>query len=195
MNQTFFPSTFHRAKLVWSFSLTALMILFGPQRVHSQGAKKSGPAPSAPGQKSASNQGYLSLAAPSGLRFAAPPKPPVAYLPPLPITYDPQPVFSSEFAPPTTDLATPKPPPPAPLPPSVVSPSLTSLASNFGTNRSSGQIPTAPVEMGSVSPQMLVRFFPGGKLGEVELLLTNAMSFRVPVREEKPSSSASYEVK
>ncbi|MBI2948315.1 MAG: hypothetical protein HYY23_11775 [Verrucomicrobia bacterium] len=182
-------------KLPFSLAMVALTLICGPCWVYSQAAKKSA-APSSPAiPKPAPSQGYLSKASPPGLRFAPPPKPPVAYLPPLPITYDPQPVFSSDFAPPTTDLPVGKGPPPPALPPSVVGPSVTALVSNFTTNRAQGQIPAAPVDLGSVSPQMLVRFFSTGKPNEVELLLTNAVSFRVPVREEKPSSSASYEVK
>jgi len=186
-------------KLSITVVVAAFILVSSPCQVYSQASKtqasKKSPASPAPASpKPTSNQGYLSKAAPSGLRFAPPPKPPVAYLPPLPITYDPQPVFSSDFAPPTTDLPLGKGAPSAP-PPTVVGPSVTSLISNFSTNRIQGQIPAAPVDLGSVSPQMLVRFFSTGKPNEVELVLTNAVSFRVPVREDKPSSSASYEVK
>jgi hypothetical protein len=199
MNQKLFtsPATWV-SKLPLSIAVAALTLVLNPCLVHSQAPKNQAPkksatpSPSIP--KAVPGQGYLSKAAPSGLRFAPPPKPPVAYLPPLPITYDPQPVFSSDFAPPTDFLAG-KSPAPSDQPLKVVGPSVTSLVSNFTTSRVQGQIPAAPVDLGSVSPQMLVRFFPSGKPNEVELLLTNAVTFRVPVREDKPSSAASYEVK
>ena len=191
----FIQPTARFANLPLGLVVAVSTMFFGTSFVYSQAPKKPAGGAGAMSQKPTSSQGYLSKATPPALRFASPPKPPVAYLPPLPITYDPQPVFSSDFAPPTTDLPVAQAPPPPPLQPSVVGPSMTSLVSSFTTNRPPGQIPSAPVDLGSVSPQMLVRFFPGGKHNEVELVLTNAVSFRVPVREEKPSSSASYEVK
>lgn len=182
------------SKLPLSLAAATITILGGISFVWSQTPKKAG-APAEPASPKPTQSGYLNKAEPSGLRFAPPPKPPVAYLQPLPITYDPQPVFTSDFAPPTTDLPVAKAPGPPPPAPQVVGPSVTSLTSNFSTNRPQGQIPAAPVDLGSVSPQMLVRFFSNGRPNEVELLLTNAVSFKAPVREEKPSSSASYEVK
>lgn len=137
--------------------------------------------------------GYLSKAAPSGLRFAAPPKPPVAYLPPLPIPTDPQPVFSPEFAQPIADVSPPartNPTPSPKLPNSVQWPEIATMFTN-----KQGQIPPTPVDMGAVSPQMLVRFFQSGKPADVQMLMADPVSFRVPVKEEKPSSSASYQVK
>jgi hypothetical protein len=135
--------------------------------------------------------GYLSKSAPSGLRFAAPPKPPVAYLPPLPITYDPQPVYSPDFASPIADL--PRAPADDIAPPTLAPTSVpvTDLITMF-TNKQ-GKIPQDLVEQGIVNPQMLVRFFQNGKASEIEL--REPISFKVPVKDEKPSSSASYQVK
>ena len=141
MNQTFLTFAATRgAKLSLGLALaipTFGCVFFGGTPAGFAQAPKK-PAEKAPplNTKTASGPGYLNKTPPSGLRFAAPPKPPVAYLPPLPITYDPQPIFSSDFAPPTSDLPVTK----APAPPAqlhaVVSPSVTALASNFSTNTS-----------------------------------------------------------
>ncbi len=172
----------------------AVMILGLANTVWSQTVKKGTPVATPEGPRPSTSRGYLSQLPPPGLRFAAPPKPPVAYLPPLPITYDPQPVISSEFAPPTTDLISPRTVLPSSSEPPVMNVPFAALTSNFNTNRT-GNIPSGPVDVASVSPQMLVRFFQSGKPRDIELILTNAVSFRVPVQDYKPSSSASYEVK
>ena len=182
-----------RRRMVLSLPI-AVMVLALADPVWSQTDKKATPAGTPERARSSTTRGYLSQLPPPGLRFAAPPKPPVAYLPPLPITYDPQPVFSSEFAPPTTDLVSPRMALPSSSEPPVMNVPFAALTSNFNTNRT-GNIPSGPVDVASVSPQMLVRFFQSGKPRDIELLLTNAVSFRVPVQGEKPSSSASYEVK
>ena len=182
-----------RRRMILILSI-AVMMLGLTNTVWSQTVKKGTPVTTPEGPKPSTGRGYLSQLPPPGLRFAAPPKPPVANLPPLPITYDPQPVFSSEFASPTTDLHSPITAlPPSSEPPATSVP-FAALTSNFNTNRT-GNIPSGPVDMASVSPQMLVRFFQNGKPRDIELLLTNAVSFRVPVQDEKRSSSASYEVK
>jgi len=155
-------------------------------------AKKAPPSPATPG--------YLSKSAPMGLRFAPPPKPPVAYLPPLPITYDPQPVFTPEFASPNGELPQPihtgstSNQTAAAVPPSpekVLSPLY---PTNDGAVKQ-GQFPLTAGDVGIVSPQMLVKFFQQNQPGEVQMLINNPVSFRAPVREERPSSSASYQVK
>lgn len=166
-----------------------VLILFGTVfHTLGQSSKK-------PPQKETSTTGYLNKAAPSGLRFALPPKPPVAYLPPLPITYDPQPVYNPEFAQPVIDVprlsTTNAPPPP---PPQVSRVPWPEAVTNFPTNKPV-QIPPTPVELGAVSPQMLVRFFQNGKPADVQMLMTDPVNFQVPVREERRSSSATYEVK
>jgi hypothetical protein len=149
-------------------------------------------------KKETTPAGYLSKSSPSGLRFAAPPKPPVAYLPPLPITFDPQPVYTFEFASPMQDL--PKPsnagaPPPKIAVPQVPGPEIVSpLYNNPGSRQGGGQIPMTSGEVGIVSPQMLVKFFQVGQ-PEVQMLMSNPVSFKAPVREERPSSSATYEQK
>lgn len=148
---------------------------------------------------SSAKRGYLSRPQPSGLRFAPPPKPPVAYLPPLPITYDPQPVFSPEFAQPGTEFpiqsdvtsSKPSPAPPASVP-------ITDISSIFkGTKQ--GKIPVDTGNQGIVSPQMLVRFFEGGKPMSIEIpidnLIEGPLNFQIPVRQGKTSSSATYELK
>ena len=185
--------TMDRRRMVLSLPIAA-MVLGLAGTGWSQTAKKAAAVASQEEHKATPTRGYLSQLPPPGLRFAAPPKPPVAYLPPLPITYDPQPVFSSEFAPPTTDLPSPRMAVPASSDPPALSVPFAALTSNFNTNRT-GSIPSGPVDMASVSPQMLVRFFQSGKPRDIELLLTNAVSFRVPVQDEKKSSSASYEVR
>lgn len=145
-------------------------------------------------KKAVAKRGYLRNLQPSGLRFAPPPKPPVASLPPLPITFDPQPVFSPEFAQPGSKF---------PVEPNVkistttpgdpVSVPITDLASVFRGPKQ-GKIPTDTGNLGAVSPQMLVRFFENGKPKTVEIpidnMIKNPAAFRVPVR-----SSATYEVK
>ena len=195
--QTFAATRGSKLSLSLTLALTTFGCVFlgGTPEGFTQTPKKPAEKASLSNSKTASSPGYLNKTPPPGLRFAAPPKPPVPYLPPLPITYDPQPIFSSDFAPPTADLPVTKSAAPPAQQHTVVSPSVTALASNFGTNRMVGQIAGSPVDLGSVSPKMLVRFFQNGKPSEVELLVTNAPSFQVPVREIKPSSSASYEVK
>ncbi|MBI4659417.1 MAG: hypothetical protein HY735_11300 [Verrucomicrobia bacterium] len=195
MKQMYSNSTASIAHVHRVIGVLSLIILATTYGGVPAGSKKAASSSSPAAPKATSPQGYLGKSSPMGLRFAPPPKPPVAYLPPLPITYDPQPVFSSDFAPPTTELPAPQPSVgPAP-PPAITNVAVTILASNFvGTNRN-GQIPASPVDLGSVSPQMLVRFFPNGRIGQVELFLTNGASFNVPVREDKRSSSASYEVR
>jgi hypothetical protein len=166
--------------------LITALLLGGTLHGLGQGRKKDAPP------KEPLLPGYLSKSPPSSLRFAAPPKPPVAYLPPLPITYDPQPVFSPEFAQPNAPFPVSVSTPPTPLPPAPTSLQWPEAASKM-TNKV--QIPATPVDMGAVSPQMLVRFFQNGKPADVQMLMTDTVSFRVPVKEEKQSSSASYEVK
>jgi hypothetical protein len=148
-------------------------------------------------KKEVAPSGYLNKISPPGLRFAPPPKPPVAYLPPLPITYDPQPVFTPEFASPMSDL--PKPPSSntasAPAPnPVVPGPERLSPIYNNGGNKQS-QIPVSAGEAGVVSPQMLVKFFQAAQPAEVQMLMNNPVSFKAPLPAERPSSSATYEVK
>lgn len=144
--------------------------------------------------------GYLGKAAPSGLRFAPPPKPPVAYLPPLPITYDPQPVFTPEFANPTGELPPPPPPPNNSsnlAPPSVPGPEkvLSPLYPNHTPGGKQNQVPLSAGEIGVVIPQMLVKFFQPGQPTEVQMLMNNPVMFQPPLRQERPSSSATYQVK
>lgn len=186
--------SFPAIRLIRLLSVGFLIVIGLASSYSADPQKKTGASAGTVGNDSPAPSGYLNKAAPPGLRFAAPPKPPVAYLPPLPITYDPQPVFSSEFAPPTVEIAPPKKivtPQPTNGPTSI---RLPDLVSDLGSKRT-GNIPAYPVDMGSVSPQMLVRFFHDGRPGGVEMLLTNGISFQVPVREGKPVSSASYEVK
>jgi hypothetical protein len=165
-----------------------ILSLIGVPISSGQNAKKE---PSV--KKEATQSGYLSKAPPAGLRFAPPPKPPVAYLPPLPITQDPQPVFSGEFAPPTDFPVPPPSPKPVAIQPASQIVPFAELASTL-TNRQ-GKIPPTPVEFNRVSPQMLVRFFQNGKPEEVQLLIGDPVSFRVPEKENRPSSTAGYELK
>jgi len=149
--------------------------------------------------ESSAKRGYLSRPQPSGLRFAPPPKPPVAYLPPLPITYDPQPVFSPEFAQPGTEFPTqPAVTSSKPITARVASVPITDISSIFkGTKQ--GKIPVDTGNLGTVSPQMLVRFFEGGKPISIEIpidnLIEGPLNFQIPVRQVKPSSSSTYELK
>jgi hypothetical protein len=135
--------------------LITALLLGGTLHGLAQGKKKEAPP------KETLLPGYLSKSAPSGLRFAAPPKPPVASLPPLPITFDPQPVFSPEFAQPNGNFPVMVSTNPPPSSPPLTSMSWPEAVTKFGTNKV--QIPATPVDMGAVSPQMLVRFFQNGK--------------------------------
>jgi hypothetical protein len=138
--------------------------------------------------------GYLNKPPPGGLRFAAPPKPPVEQLPPLPVTYDPQPLFSHEFAQPFGEAARMHSVVPAPSafarPPSVEE----LVDSNF--IRPISIPPVVPVDSGVVSPQMLVRFFAPGQTAEVGVIVDTSVAFQPPVyRGPKPSSSAVFRVR
>ncbi len=169
-------------------SLASIIVLGGGLQALAQTPKNAPP-------KEAALPGYLNKSAPSGLRFAAPPKPPVAYLPPLPISYDPQPVYTPDFAQPIADFphtVTATPPPPPPFVSSVQWPDS---RNSFNTTNKQVLIPATPVDLGAVNPQMLVRFFSNGKPADVQMLVNDPVGFRVPVKEEKPSSSASYQVK
>lgn len=143
-------------------------------------------------EKDEPKSGYLSKSTPSGLRFAAPPRPPVAYLPPLPITHDPQPLFNPEFAQPISELPVQPVILPAPSAPSITSIPLTELTSIF-TNKS--KIPESTSVPNVLNPQMFVKFFQQTRPGEGESPSLSSITFRVPVKEEKRSSSAIYEVK
>lgn len=160
------------------FCLVALAALAAPPKTTTP------PGPTVP-------QGYLPKAGPAGLRFAPQAKPRPAYLPPLPITPDPQPAAISEPTPGsagnsvTTHVAGQVSPPKA-------------LPATDAVNASQGnRAKTAvnPSESGVVTPQMLLKFFPNGKPAGYEMLLNEPVNFQVPVRETRPSSSASYEVK
>jgi hypothetical protein len=138
--------------------------------------------------------GYLSKPPPGGLRFAAPPKPPVEQLPPLPVTYDPQPLFSYEFAQPfgeaarmhSFEVAQPT----SPRPPSVEE----LVDSNF--IRPISIPPIVPMDSGVVSPQMLVRFFVPGQTAEAGVIVDSSVAFQPPVqRGPKPSSTAVFRVR
>lgn|GEM_PF-1792513 len=169
--------------------VAGLLFIIHFQAVAQSSAKKEQP-------EEVQTPGYLNKTAPTGLRFASPPKPPVAYLPPLPITYDPQPVFNSDYAQQVgtvPNVAAPSAPPPV-VPPVIGVPWPESVAAVPSTNRQI-QIPVTPIEVGAVSPQMLVRFFQNGRPADVQMLMSDPVNFRVPVREERRSSSASYEVK
>lgn len=168
---------------VLMFSLTS----FG------QGQSKPVPTTKAAPKEAPTVPGYLSKAPPPGLRFAPPPKPPVASLPPLPITYDPQPVFTPDFAQPLADFpATVRETKQIQAPQTPVVPVL-DLASQISTNRGE-KIPPAITSAEAVSPQMLIRFFQNAKPAEIEMLMPNPVYFRPPV-EERRSSSATYELK
>ncbi len=155
------------------------------------------PAKSSPNQpikkeKETLSAGYLSKSPPAGLRFAAPPRPPVAYLPPLPISQDPQPVFSPEYASPNAEVPIHTGPSPPPPPPVVTSVGVTELTSMFTkTAKIPQDLPTQTV----VNPQMLVKFFQRKNPSEVRFILPDPISFRAPIQAEKISSSATYEVK
>lgn len=169
-------------------SLASIIVIGGDLQSLAQTRKKAPP-------KEVILPGYLNNSVPSGLRFAAPPKPPVAYLPPLPISYDPQPVYTPDFAQPTADFphsVAVTPVPPTTFVSTVVWPDS---RNSFNTTNKQVLIPATPVDMGAVSPQMLVRFFSNGKPADVQMLVNDPVGFRVPVKEEKPSSSASYQVK
>lgn len=111
--------------------------------------------PSAPPQVDSS--GYLSKTPASPLRFATPPRPPVASLPPLAITQDPKPVFSARFVEPTADVT---------LVPAVAAPSAPDLATSVQWPELVSQIPTKeggipeslPAKR-AIAPQSLVHFF------------------------------------
>lgn len=152
----------------------------------------NGFAQAAKKEKDEPKSGYLSKSPPSGLRFAAPLKPPVAYLPPLPITHDPQPLFSPEFAQPISELPVQPVVQPEPSAPSITSFPITELTSIF-TNKS--KIPENPSVPNVLNPQMFVKFFRQTKPVEAESQSLSSITFRVPVKEEKRSSSATYEVK
>jgi hypothetical protein len=66
----------------------AVMLVLGVGFLHAAEPAKKSVAPS---------QGYLSKDPPPGLRFAAPPRPPVASLPPAAIPANTAPVFSEKF--------------------------------------------------------------------------------------------------
>ena len=134
--------------------------------------------------------GYLSKTAPSGLRFAAPPKPPVTTLPPLPISYNPQPMFTPEFAEPLGELPVP-PSPPAPPPVEVPTPvPFTDLVSTLANK--AGKIPGNLPRNDPVLPHMLVKFF-NGKLADTQFP-SERVSFQPPVTPSKPTSTATYNV-
>lgn len=160
------------------FCLVALTALAAPPKTNTP------PVPTVP-------QGYLPKAGPAGLRFAPPAKPRPAYLPPLPITPDPQPTAVSEPAPGsagnsvTTHVTGQTSPRKAPAATDAVNANQGNRAKTAGS----------PAESGLVTPQMLLKFFPNGKPAGYEMLLNDPVSFQVPVRETRPSSSASYEVK
>lgn len=171
--------------------LTSATEAYGQKATHAQPPVRK--QPTSPAPQPANSSGYLSKLPPTGLRFAPPPKPPVSSLPPLPITYDPQPVFSPDFAQPLAEF--PNPPKPTPPPPRIdpQDVEVAELASIF-TNKTEKIPPSlAPVE--AVSPQMLIKFFQNAKPAEVQMLVPDPVYFRVPVREERRSSSATYEVK
>jgi len=160
---------------------------------------QSGKQPKKAEPKSTVTRGYLSNPQAPGLRFAPPPKPPVAYLPPLPISQDPEPIFSPEFAQAGSELPVPPEPektetkrvPPTPF-------ALTDVASLLKDAKAT-KIPADGDSLGIVSPQMLVRFFENGKTKTIEIPIPNPIegpiNFRVPVNERKRTSSARYEVK
>jgi hypothetical protein len=169
----------------------AILLIFGGS--FSSQSQTTGKAPSQVGKSQDTlNPGYLSKSAPSGLRFAPPPKPPVAYLPPLSISHNPQPVFNSEFAQPIADLPTPPIPNSAPTPPPITVVPFTELTTIF-TNKDS-KVPESPVDPGAVSPQMLIRFFADEKPGTRKTLDTPVF-FRVPVNEETPTRVTSNQLK
>lgn len=177
----------------WVVFAFAVMLLAGP--IETQGQAKS----SSTSKKPVAKRGYLSKLQPSGLRFASPPRPPVSYLPPLPITYDPQPVFTPEFAMPGTELPVRKSVKVVTNTPTFnLDVPITDLSSIF-TGPKQGKIPTDSGNQEAVSPQMLVRFFENGNRKTIEIpvdnIIGNPLTFRVPVNRPKASGSATYELK
>lgn len=192
-----------RRRLAWCRQSGLMLVLIGVF-VSFAPIKSYGQSKSSKPQKSASDSigtrltvpdsvqpGYLSKTAPSGLRFAAPPKPPVTTLPPLPISYNPQPMFMPEFAEPLAELPVP-PAPPAPPPVAVPTPvPFTDLVSTLANK--DGKIPGNLPRNDPVLPHMLVKFF-NGKPAD-GLLPAEGVSFQLPVKPSMPSSSATYTVK
>jgi hypothetical protein len=142
--------------------------------------------------QAAIHSGYLSKSATSGLRFASPPKPSVPSLPPLPITFDPQPVFAPEFAQPLTELTVQMAPPPPAASTPPAKPALTELVSSIANRQDKITALLVPVQ--AVSAQMLTKYFQDAKLTEVQAPV-DSMVFRVPENAGKQTSSASYQVK
>ena len=167
--------------------LIAALVFEPANSAFSQAAKKDKDQ-----QKDQQKSGYLSKLPPSGLRFAPPPRPPVAYLPPLPISHDPQPVFSPEFAQPISEIPVQPIIHPPPPPRSITSLPITELTSIL-TNKS--KIPESSSVPNVLNPQMFVKFFQHGKPGEGEGNSPSSITFRAPVKDERRSSSANYEVK
>jgi hypothetical protein len=145
------------------------------------------------GQTAPPPPGYLTKSAPSVLRFAPIPKPPAGGLPPLPITLDPQPTYSPEFASAIPDAFRPASmivsgqtnSPKAPPAGLVVMPAPASNA----------KATAVTPESGTASPQMLIKLRPDGKPGGIEMYPGDWITFQTPVREERRSSSATYEIK
>ncbi len=147
----------------------------------------------APPKATNSTSGYLPKSAPAGLRFAPPPKPRPDYLPPLPITPEPQPTGLFDSAPLTTNVTI--------VVTNVVAPvkapkggAMTETARSERKAAKSGKKEMMTAEPGRVSPEMLLRFFPNGKPAGMEMLVNDPVNFQAPIR-ERPSSSAGYEVK
>lgn len=126
-------------------------------------------------------RGYLTKSHPPGLRFGAPPKPPVISLEPQPINFIPPPVFVTEFADPTLrsisgirtnpeslNLA-----PPSELLGKVIATSVTS--------QSNATLNTVPIHV--IEPKTLVKYFRETNSTGREVKLAVPISFMAPVPE------------
>ena len=133
------------------------------------------------------SSGYLNKTPSSPLRFATPPRPPVASLPPLTITQDPKPVFSARFVEPTADVTLAPPTAARASDDLITSVQWPELVTQLPAKQ--GGIPENVPPKRAIAPQSLVRHFESLSANEK---LSLDIEFQVPSEKktDRPSETA-----